>query len=211
MLGSVGNMLCLCDWCDNTRHHKTVCSRLKRLLDADLEWGSSRVIDKARAQLDEFFAGTRREFDIPLLLSGTAFQKRVWDELLKIPYGQTVSYSEIARRLEEQTVDSNMSDADMTINCSTETAGADANAVGAAGADANAVGAVKDTPKAAGAARAVANAVGANAVSIFVPCHRVVGSDGSLTGYAGGLPAKITVLQIEGSRIEVKRIDLKSC
>ena len=94
VLGSIGDMLCLCDWCNNVRHHESVCSRLKRLLDADFERGSSPVIEKARAQLDEFFAGNRREFDVPLLLSGTPFQKSVWRELLKIPYGQTVSYGE---------------------------------------------------------------------------------------------------------------------
>lgn len=169
MLGSVGDLICLCDWCDSEQHHKSVCNRLARLLDAEFEQGCSLVIERAKSQLDEFFAGNRRNFDIPLLLAGTAFQKRVWDELLKIPYGQTVSYSEIARRLEEQKSDRNASDA---------------------------AGVVKGTTK---AVRAVANAVGANAVSIFVPCHRVVGSDGSLTGYAGGLPAKSSILRLEGS------------
>ena len=203
MIGSIGDLICLCDWCDNTRHHKTVCSRLARLLDADFEWGSSLVIDKAMAQLDEFFAGTRREFDVPLLLSGTAFQKRVWDELLKIPYGQTVSYSEIARRLEEQTVNSYMSNTIEAGCVNDKSAGNVHCAPGAVNATAievrnasDVAGVVKGTAR---AVRAVANAVGANAVSILVPCHRVVGSDGSLTGYAGGLPAKSSILQLEGS------------
>lgn len=156
VLGSIGDMLCLCDWCNDGRHHESVCSRLERLLDADFERESSPVIEMARSQLDEFFAGNRREFDVPLLLSGTPFQKSVWRELLKIPYGQTVPYGEVARRLDVRS-----------------------------------------------AVRAVANAVGANAVSIFVPCHRVVGSDGSLTGYAGGLFAKSCILQIEGGSNEI--------
>lgn len=155
MLGAVEDELCMCDWMSSV-HHERVCMRLAKLLDADFERESSPVVDMARSQLDEFFAGNRREFDVPLLLSGTPFQKSVWRELLKIPYGQTVPYGEVARRLDARS-----------------------------------------------AVRAVANAVGANAVSIFVPCHRVVGSDGSLTGYAGGLFAKSCILQIEGGANEI--------
>lgn len=150
MLGAVGDKLCLCDWVQS-RHHELVCGRLARLLDAGFEYGSSTVIDIAKRQLDGFFGGTRREFDVPLLLAGTAFQKRVWSELLEIPYGHTLSYGEIARKL--------------------------------------------NAPE---SVRAVANAVGANAISIFIPCHRIIGSDGSLTGYAGGLQAKRKLLDLEG-------------
>lgn len=149
MLGSCGDKLCLCDWqVENHRDH--VNRRLKRVLNAEFEEGTSDIIKKAMQQLDEFFAGARREFEIPLLFAGTDFQETVWEELLKIPYGQTISYGEMARRI--------------------------------------------GMPK---AVRAVANANGANSISIFAPCHRVIGSDRSLTGYGGGLDTKRRLLELE--------------
>lgn len=149
MLGSLDDKLCLCDW-QVERHRDHVDNRLRRLLDAEFFDGSSAVIDTAIAQLDEYFAGTRREFDVQILFAGTDFQKKVWDALLTIPFGNTVSYREIARRI--------------------------------------------GMPK---AVRAVANANGANSISIFVPCHRVIGSDNTLTGYGGGLAAKEFLLKLE--------------
>ena len=125
--------------------------RLKRILRAEFEEGTPEVIEQAVLQLDEFFAGKRREFDVPLLFVGTDFQKTVWNELLKIPFGKTISYGEMAQRI--------------------------------------------GLPK---AVRAVANANGANSMSIFAPCHRVIGSDRSLTGYGGGLAAKQMLLELEG-------------
>ncbi len=150
MLGSFGDKLCLCDW-QVEKHRDHVDRRLKRILNAEFKEETSEVIEKAAMQLDEFFAGKRREFDVPLLFAGTDFQKTVWKELLKIPFGQTISYGEMARRI--------------------------------------------GMPK---AVRAVANANGANSMSIFAPCHRVIGSDHSLTGYGGGLDAKLTLLKLEG-------------
>ena len=100
--------------------------------------------------MDEYFRRERRAFDIPLLFAGTEFQNKVWDMLLQIPYGRTVSYARMALSLR--------------------------------------------MPK---AVRAVANANGANAISIFAPCHRVIGSNGSLTGYGGGLDAKRFLLELE--------------
>lgn len=150
MLGSFGDKLCLCDW-QVEKHCGHVDRRLQRMLCAGFEKGTSEVIEKAAEQLDEFFAGQRREFDVPLLFVGTDFQKAVWNELLKIPFGHTVSYGEVARRI--------------------------------------------GMPK---AVRAVANANGANSISIFAPCHRVIGSDCSLTGYGGGLDAKRALLELEG-------------
>lgn len=150
MLGSFGDKLCLCDW-QVEKHRDHVDRRLKRILRAEFEEGTSEVIRKAERQLDEFFAGQRREFDMPLLFVGTDFQKTVWNELLKIPFGQTISYGEMARRI--------------------------------------------GMPE---AVRAVANANGANSISIFAPCHRVIGSDRSLTGYGGGLDAKRMLLELEG-------------
>lgn len=166
LLGAVGDRLCLCDWLEE-RHRRRVDSRLKKILNAELveEFSeisekdsvekfpeeSAEVLENTAKQLDEFFAGKRRAFDVPLLFAGTDFQKAVWRELLKIPYGETISYGELARRL--------------------------------------------GRPE---AVRAVANATGANAISIFVPCHRVIGSDRSLTGYAGGMEAKRKLLKLEG-------------
>lgn len=145
-LGALGDKLCLCDW--GLRYH--VANRLKRHLGAEYKVGASPVIAQAISQLKEYFAGTRRNFDIPLLSAGTDFQKAVWNELLRIPYGETVSYGWVAKSIE--------------------------------------------MPK---AVRAVANANGANAISIFTPCHRVIGSNNSLTGYAGGLHAKEYLLALE--------------
>lgn len=151
-LGSWKDSLCLCDWSVD-KHSVSVDRRLKKGLEADIMSGDSDVIMKAVAQLDEYFAGQRSVFDVPLLFLGTDFQKRVWRELLDIPYGTTVSYVEMARRI--------------------------------------------GMPK---AVRAVANANGANIISIFAPCHRVIGSNHSLTGYRGGLEAKRALLALEGIR-----------
>lgn len=106
--------------------------------------------ENVAAQLAEYFAGARREFDIPLAASGTAFQRSVWKLLCTIPYGQTRSYGEIARELGAPT-----------------------------------------------AVRAVAAANGRNPISIIVPCHRVIGSDGALVGYGGGLDRKTYLLHLE--------------
>lgn len=150
LLGSLDNKLCMCDWLMEP-HHNHIERRMKKLQNAELKEGTSPVIEQATAQLDEFFAGTRKTFDIPLLLAGTDFQRKVWNELQTIPFGHTISYRELAQRI--------------------------------------------DMPQ---AVRAVANANGANAISIFVPCHRVIGSNHSLTGYAGGLDAKRILLELEG-------------
>ena len=151
MLGSLGDHLCLCDWRgEKNRDH--VANRLRCLLDADFIDGTSAVIDTAIVQLDEYFAGQRKEFDIPLLFAGTDFQRKAWDALLSIPFGQTISYGEMARQI--------------------------------------------GMPK---AVRAVANANGANAISIFAPCHRVIGHNHTMTGYAGGIAAKRYLLALECS------------
>ena len=149
MLGSFDGRLCLCDWIDG-RCRASVDQRLQRILNAEYVEGSSDVIERARQQLDEYFLNKRREFDIPLLFVGTDFQKKVWNELLKIPYGKAISYGDLAQRIGMP------------------------NAV-----------------------RAVANANAVNAISIIVPCHRVIGSNGSLTGYGGGLERKRFLLDLE--------------
>lgn len=150
MLGSIDGKLCMCDWLNDT-HHRKVKKRLERLLHANLESDTSEEIERAEQELDEYFAGTRKEFDIPLFTVGTDLQQEVWSELQKIPYGETISYKELAERMGR-----------------------------------------------ADAIRAVANAVGNNAISLFIPCHRIIGSNNALTGYAGGLEAKRTLLELEG-------------
>lgn len=150
LLGSYGDMLCLCDWLAEI-HHGRVRRRLERLLRAGFVEEAAPVTDEAARQLDEYFAGRRWAFDMPLLLAGTDFQVKVWNELLKIPFGETISYGDLAQRI--------------------------------------------GMPK---AVRAVANANGANPLSVFVPCHRVIGGDRSLTGYGGGIEVKRRVLELEG-------------
>lgn len=149
VLASYADKLCLCDWSDNpcTERNKR---RIERYLKASFKTETTSVLEDAKRQLDEYFAGNRKAFTIPLHLVGTDFQQQVWNELLNIPYGATTSYKEIAQSIGK--------------------------------------------PK---AVRAVAGAIGANGISILIPCHRVIGSDKSLTGYAGGLEAKKMLLQIE--------------
>ena len=153
VLGSFGEKLCLCNWAVE-KHPGRVDRRLQSGLKADYEEGTTNVTEKAARQLDEYFNGMRKSFDVPLLFVGTDFQKSVWQRLLEIPYGQTVSYGAMAAKL--------------------------------------------GMPH---AVRAVANANGANAVSLFAPCHRVIGSDGSLTGYGGGLEAKKFLWDLERERM----------
>ncbi len=109
------------------------------------------VLDQAERQLSEYFDGTRTEFDLPLASEGSEFQKKVWAELRRIPYGETATYGDIARRLGYEPVIS----------------------------------------------RAVGTANASNPLPIVVPCHRVIGSDGKLTGYAGGIERKRTLLEME--------------
>lgn len=152
LLGSFQDKLCLCNWL-NEKHPGRVDKRLQAGLHARYEPQASDITQEAVRQLDEYFSRERKSFDMPLLFVGSDFQKSVWQMLLEIPYGQTISYGEMARRI--------------------------------------------GMPK---AVRAVANANGANAISIFAPCHRVIGSDHSLTGYGGGLEAKKFLLELEGAR-----------
>ncbi|MFX1737901.1 methylated-DNA--[protein]-cysteine S-methyltransferase [Paraburkholderia sp. A1RI_3L] len=120
---------------------------------ADSPAPTLRVLLQARDEIGEYFAGTRRRFTVPLRAHGTAFQRSVWDELVKIPYGQMESYGRIADRL----------------------------GLGL------------------GAARAVGAANGRNPIAIIVPCHRVIGGNGELTGYAGGIERKEALLALEGN------------
>ena len=124
--------------------------------DPEPDWiYSEKPFANARQQLTEYFAGTRKDFDLPLSLAGTEFQLLVLDELRRIPYGETTSYGDIAARIGK--------------------------------------------PK---AMRAVGAANGRNPIPIIVPCHRVIGSGGDLTGFGGGLDAKQALLQLEAENCE---------
>ncbi len=151
ILGSIGNKLCLCDW-DIEKRRAIIDRRICRKFNSEIEEGSSEIIRKTLDELNEYFAGVRQRFSIPLIFSGSEFQCRVWSELMKIPYGTTITYAQLAHRI--------------------------------------------GNPK---AVRAVATANSNNPISIIVPCHRVIGSNGNLTGYAGGLQAKQALIALESS------------
>lgn len=108
------------------------------------------ALQEAKRQLGEYFDGTRQDFDLPLRAGGTEFQRRVWNELRRIPFGETISYGELAARIGKPT-----------------------------------------------ASRAVGAANGRNPLPVVVPCHRVIGHDGKLGGYGGGLPTKQRLLDLE--------------
>ncbi|MBS0215279.1 MAG: methylated-DNA--[protein]-cysteine S-methyltransferase [Proteobacteria bacterium] len=113
---------------------------------------SHRLIDEAQRQLDDYFAGKRTTFTVPLAPRGTPFQLAVWNALREIPFGDTWSYGDLARHIDQPS-----------------------------------------------AVRAVGAANGRNPIPIIVPCHRVIGSDGTLTGFGGGLPTKEFLLRLEGA------------
>lgn len=124
--------------------------------DPEADWiYNEKPLEDARQQLREYFAGSRKDFDLPVTLNGTEFQVNVLKALQKIPYGETVSYGEIARRI--------------------------------------------GRPR---AVRAVGAANGRNPIPIVVPCHRVIGSSGDLTGFGGGLDTKEALLRLEAENSE---------
>ncbi len=121
-----------------------------KAFNASLISGENETLNKLQLQLNEYFDKKRKYFDLPLHINGTDFQKSVWDALLKIPYGRTISYQKQAEN----------------------------------------IGKIK-------AVRAVANANGANKIVIVIPCHRVIGKNGTLTGFGGGLWRKKLLLELE--------------
>jgi AraC family transcriptional regulator of adaptative response/methylated-DNA-[protein]-cysteine methyltransferase len=132
------------------RMRRTQFKRLSRLLRCDYSQDDTPILGMMRQQLDEYFAGRRRNFDVPMTMPGTDFQRSVWKELRRIRPGTTKSYAEVAEAIGRRA-----------------------------------------------AVRAVARANGDNRIAILVPCHRVIGSDGSLTGYGGGLWRKQRLLELE--------------
>jgi len=151
LAGATDDGICLLEFVDR-KMLETQLRRLSKLLNAECVPGFGKHFNKLNDQLQEYFSGKRREFDVPLVLPGTPFQQRVWAGLQTIPYGSTRSYKEQA-----------------------ETIGLP-NAV-----------------------RAVAKANGDNRIAIIIPCHRVIGANGELIGYGGGLWRKRYLLNHESS------------
>jgi methylated-DNA-[protein]-cysteine S-methyltransferase len=122
------------------------------------EWeAADEPFAELRAQLDDYFSGRRTDFEVPLTLGGSPFQRRVWRALQDIPYGETITYGEQARRV-----------------------------------------GVPSAPRAVGAAN------GRNPICVIVPCHRVIGADGSLTGYGGGVERKRALLELEAGVLTLR-------
>lgn len=138
-------------WIEGQKYYMSILKREK------YEEQETKVIKTTKQWLDRYFNGEKPHIeDIPLKLVGSDFRKQVWKILLKIPYGETITYGDIAKEIAKQNHIKSMS------------------------------------------AQAVGGAVGHNPISIIVPCHRVVGGNGSLTGYAGGIDKKIELLKLEG-------------
>jgi methylated-DNA-[protein]-cysteine S-methyltransferase len=148
----IGRLLLCCDGESLTGLYMDVPGSGRHRLESAVEDGRVGPLAQAARQLGEYFAGERREFDLPLRLDGTEFQRRVWQALTEIPYGETWSYGRLALRV--------------------------------------------GNPK---ACRAVGLANGRNPISILIPCHRVIGADGSLTGYGGGVERKRWLLGHEAA------------
>ncbi|MBW2004638.1 MAG: methylated-DNA--[protein]-cysteine S-methyltransferase [Deltaproteobacteria bacterium] len=128
----------------------TPFNRIKNGLKAEFVEQDDEILEKTRKQLDEYLNGDRKKFDIPLLMVGTDFLKSVWNALMKVPYGATSTYLQLAKDINNEK-----------------------------------------------AVRAVASANGANSIALIIPCHRIIGSDGELVGYGGGLPVKKRLLKLE--------------
>jgi AraC family transcriptional regulator of adaptative response/methylated-DNA-[protein]-cysteine methyltransferase len=156
--GVTGGEVVLLEYADR-RMLPTQFKRLGSALGCVFVPGEDPLLTRLTSQLDEYFDGTRKEFDVPLRSCGTDFQERVWAALLRIPTGTTCSYADVAREIGQPT-----------------------------------------------AVRAVARANGDNRIAILIPCHRVIGSDGKLTGYGGGLWRKKRLLEIEASAVQTELV-----
>ena len=148
--------LIMCEY-ENPTRLPAQLDRVRSRFGADAVPGEHPILDQAKRELDEYFAGAREAFTIPLVLDGTPFQTAVWRALLEIPFGAKTSYEKIAMRVGKP-----------------------------------------------GAARAVGRANGDNRIAIIVPCHRVIGADGSLTGYGGGQQRKRRLLDLEQHGLQLE-------
>lgn len=149
ILGSYQEKLCLLGFMGSKKRVQQD-KKIQKLLNAKFVECEDEVLLQTAKELDEYFLQKRTTFTISLLLVGTEFQKKVWEALGKIPYGETITYKQQAKMIENEK-----------------------------------------------AVRAVANANGANPISIILPCHRIIGSNGSLTGFGGGIELKKRLLEIE--------------
>lgn len=156
--GVTGGEVVLLEYADR-RMLPTQFRRLGAALGCVFVPGEDPLLTTLTSQLDEYFEGTRKDFDVPIRTCGTDFQERVWAALLRIPTGTTCSYADIAREIGQPT-----------------------------------------------AVRAVARANGDNRLAILIPCHRVIGSDGKLTGYGGGLWRKKRLLEVEASVVQTELV-----
>ena len=155
LVGATDDALCLLEFAER-RMLETQLGRVRRQLGAVLVPGETEVTRRVADELGRYFAGELTEFTVPLATAGTPFQEDVWAELRTIPYGETRSYGEQARRIGRPS-----------------------------------------------AVRAVARANGDNRIAVIIPCHRVIGSDGTLTGYGGGLWRKKRLLELERGEVEL--------
>ncbi len=160
VLGSFGGKLCLLGFGDREMR-RAVDGGIRKKLDVKFIEQSDEVLEQTMKQVDQYLNGNRKEFDMPLLMVGTDFQRRVWKALMRVPYGTTSTYGQIAEAI--------------------------------------------DSPR---AVRAVGNANAVNPISIIVPCHRIIGSDGGLVGYGGGLSVKRRLLELERSNSADRRQDI---
>jgi len=149
ILGSFDNKLCLLDF-RYRRMRTTVDNRLKRELNAEYIEQDTNILKETRNQIDEYLLGERIEFEIPILMVGSNFQKQVWNTLIDVNYGEVATYLDLAKKIHNEK-----------------------------------------------AVRAVASANGANSIGLIIPCHRIIGSNGDLVGYGGGLSVKKRLLNLE--------------
>ncbi len=151
LLADFEGNLCVCDW-QFRKMRVSIDQKIQKYCQATYVERETTLHIEVKKQLNEYFNKQRTVFDLPLLLIGTDFQKEVWRNLQKIPYGQTDSYMGLAKKMQNTS-----------------------------------------------AIRAIASANGANTLAIIIPCHRIIGSNGDLVGYAGGLSIKKKLLQLENN------------
>ena len=153
LAGATDNGICLLEFIDSDRIERQL-RRVQKLFRAELITDRNPHLNTLSIQLEQYFAGSRKEFDLVVVALGTPFQQAVWKELITVPYGETISYKEEAERIGRPT-----------------------------------------------AVRAVARANRANPISVVIPCHRVIGKNGKLVGYGGGLGRKQWLLDLERKHV----------
>ncbi len=154
------DQLVVCDW-RYRRKRNSLDAKISKNLNAEFIESKHPLIEEVQFQIQSFLEGNLKQFYLPIQMIGTDFQKSVWEELRKIEYGKTLSYSELAENM--------------------------------------------GNPK---AIRAIATANGDNTLALIIPCHRIIGKNGDLVGYAGGLQTKQKLLELEGSLLPKNQLKL---